>query len=215
MIDRLDEETALLCGEELENLIQLPGDAVRFQGLYRLYEELCMRNLVTLTFDDEEMVLKWRPYWYTMVAKYSEGKKSGKVPMEQLMALSEEGTEVLGEDGVLQEIRLSWIEEDLEDLKNQLGSPSERFLAFDMPEGSIFWVSEEQVYDSFGKESEKKAYLSMISADPSRDENTSFWVYAKMYRTPLVMLYWDEEAKELVWDLTGQANLERVRAELS
>ncbi len=215
MIDRLDEETALLCGEELENLIQLPGDAVRFQGLYRLYEELCMRNLVTLTFDDEEMVLKWRPYWYTMVAKYSEGKKSGKVPMEQLMALSEEGTEVLGEDGVLQEIRLSWIEEDLEDLKNQLGSPSERFLAFDMPEDSIFWVSEEQVYQSFAKEAESDLYDSVALFPPDPDDELPYWHSAKMYRTPLVMLYWDEEAKELVWDLTGQANLERVRAELS
>ena len=36
-----------------------------------------------------------------------------------------------------------------------------------------------------------------------------------MYRTPLVLVYWDGETEELVWDLTGQANLERVQAQLS
>ncbi|MFR8089063.1 MAG: hypothetical protein ACLU6B_11260 [Lachnospirales bacterium] len=35
-----------------------------------------------------------------------------------------------------------------------------------------------------------------------------------MYRTSLVMLYWDRDTEELVWDMTGQANLERVRAAL-
>ena len=84
-----------------------------------------------------------------------------------------------------------------------------------MPEDSIFWVSEEQVYQSVAKEAESDLYDSVALFPPDPDDELPYWHSAKMYRTPLVMLYWDEEAKELVWDLTGQANLERVRTELS
>ena len=214
MIDRVpDEAAARKIGEKIQ---EIQNGRERYDYLNGIYQSLCENYLVRLSFDEEHRYLTWRVGWYTIYHEYySAPRESGKVPLEQLMEASEGGEEVYGEDGFLQEIRYACDEGRLGEFEKQFGSSSERFLSYDMPEGSIFWVSEEQVYDSFGKESEKKAYLSMISADPSRDENTSFWVYAKMYRTPLVMLYWDEEAKELVWDLTGQANLERVRAELS
>lgn len=48
-----------------------------------------------------------------------------------------------------------------------------------------------------------------------REEDSSYWGRVQMYRTPLVLVYWDGETEELVWDLTGQANLERVQAQLS
>lgn len=211
MIDRLDEETALECRQELEELTEMPGIS-RFDQLYRLYEELCERYLVTLTFDEEAMRLDWNPFRYTMVAKYSEEKQSGKVPLETLMEMAEGGREVPSEDGRIQQIRIPCDEGELDGFREKLGPSSERFLAFDMPEGSVFWVSEEQVYSSFEKESQKEIYSRVAVYEDFSD--LPYWMSAKMYRTPLVMLYWDGEAKEMVWDLTGQANLERAKEAL-
>ena len=211
MIDRLDEKTAQEIRVELEALTAIPN-MNRFDSLYRLYEELCERYLVTLSFYEEEKTLEWNPYRYTMVAKYSEEKTSGKVPFAELLALSEGGQEMMAEDGLLQEIRISCDEKGLEEYKKKLGPSSERFLAFDMPEGSIFWVSEEQVYNSYEKATEREYYSRVAVYQDFSDE--PYWMSAKMYRTPLVMLYWDRDTEELVWDLTGQANLERVRTAL-
>lgn len=131
------------------------------------------------------------------------------------MEAAEEGEKVYAEDGVLQEIRWACGEDGLEELQDEWGDPSERFLSYDMPEGSIFWVSEEQVYDNFGKESEEDLYMSLVNEETEREDNSSYWGRVQMYRTPLVLVYWDGETEELVWDLTGQANLERVQAQLS
>ena len=98
MIDRLDEKTAQEIRVELEALTAIPN-MNRFDSLYRLYEELCERYLVTLSFYEEEKTLEWNPYRYTMVAKYSEEKTSGKVPFAELLALSEGGQEMMAEDG--------------------------------------------------------------------------------------------------------------------
>jgi len=57
--------------------------------------------------------------------------------------------------------------------------------------------------------------MSLVNEETEREDNSSYWGRVQMYRTPLVLVYWDGETEELVWDLTGQANLERVQAQLS
>ena len=215
MIDRVqDEETVWEIGEDLKTLQPIREE--RYEDYYGILQSLCENHLVSLSFDDERNILTWRPVWYSMFSHhYTEPRISGKVPLEQLMEAAEEGEKVYAEDGVLQEIRWACGEDGLEDLQDEWGDPSERFLSYDMPEGSIFWVSEEQVYDNFGKESEEDLYMSMVNAETDREEDSSYWGRVQMYRTPLVLVYWDGETEELVWDLTGQANLERVQAQLS
>lgn len=210
-VDRLDEQTLFQYKDYLQEMTT--GRASdRFNYPDTLLKFVCEIPLVRLELEDlyeDRKLLIWSLDLYPGAAQLSGPKASGKVSMDTLMLAAKGGQESYTSEGFLQEVRVSLDEEGLEKLKKQFGPSSERYLSYGMPEGSLFWVSEEQVSGSFEVESEVGAYISLISKN--KGDMTSPDLYVKMYQTPLVKVYWQEESGEMVWDLTGSANLQKIR----
>lgn len=207
MIDRLEAGNV---SAYKEGLIQLTdgmyGDRYDYEAW--LYSFACEDPMIQLEWDDRDS-LTWRVSRYNVIAGFSEWKEDGEVASETLLKEAEKGTSIQDGDGMVTQIRLSLTSSELEQLKKRLGPSCQRYLSYDMPEGSLFWVSEKRVDECFEKEVEKKSYLALLGNRGM--EQTQYEMYLEMYRTPLIKAYWDEASGEMVWDLTGQANLERIR----
>lgn len=209
IIDRLTPETVL---QYKEALIHLPLGNYhdRYDYLDTLYQFISETPLVKLGWDSSTNCLTWRVAFYPAAARLSGYKTPGKVSLDTLLQAAKGGRESYTPDGFLQEVRMSLTAEELEELKKQFGPSNERYFTYDMPEGSLFGVSKEQVLSSFDDEGEKSGYLSLLGNRGLTQ--TKQEIYAEMYRTPLAKVYWQAESRELVWDLTGNANLQKVRS---